>query len=107
MDIDMPRAFDTIKRKKALDVLNMAGCNDDDHQLVRVLLANTHLTIKSQRHTVSMVRNFPWIPSSGLIVLCTLHLLPSCCIMCSTESTSWLNLPSTGFGSVREVARNH
>ena len=44
--IDMSRAFDTIKQGKALEVLNMAGCNDDDHRLVRVLLINTHLTIR-------------------------------------------------------------
>ena len=44
--VDMSRAFDTIKQGKALEVLNMVGCNDDDHRLVRVLLVNTHLTIR-------------------------------------------------------------
>ena len=34
MGIDMSRSFDTIKQGKALEVLNMAGCNDDDHRLV-------------------------------------------------------------------------
>ena len=46
MAIDMSHAFDTIKRRKALGVLDMARCNDDDHWLVRFLLANTHLTVR-------------------------------------------------------------
>ena len=64
MGIDMSHAFDTIKQRKALEVLDMAGCNDDDHWLV------------------------------GLIVPCTLHLLPSCCIMCSAGKYIMAEPPS-------------
>ena len=46
MGIDMSRALDTINRSKALEVLNMAGCNEDDHRLIKTLLANTHLTVR-------------------------------------------------------------
>ena len=125
--IDMSRAFDTIKQGKALEVLNMAGCNDDDHHLVWVLLVNTHLTIgvkgthpvsmvwnfswipsrgfpvsmvwnfswiPSRGFPVSMVWNFSWIPSRGFTVPCTLHLLPSCCIMCSMGEYIMAESPS-------------
>ena len=46
MGIDMSRAFDTIKRLKILDVLKLAGCNEDDLRLVRLLLADTKLTVR-------------------------------------------------------------
>ena len=43
MGIDMSRAFDTIKRSKILEVLDMAGCNEDELRLTQMLLANTQL----------------------------------------------------------------
>ena len=46
MGIDMSRAFDTIKRSKTLDVLHMAGCNEDELRLVRTLLAGTKLKVR-------------------------------------------------------------
>ena len=46
MGIDMSRAFDTIKRKRILDVLLQAGCNDDELRLVRALLAGTKLRVR-------------------------------------------------------------
>ena len=46
MGIDMSRAFDTIKRKRILDVLLQAGCNDDQLRLVRSLLAGTKLRVR-------------------------------------------------------------
>ncbi|XP_078682194.1 uncharacterized protein LOC144916745 [Branchiostoma floridae x Branchiostoma belcheri] len=39
MGIDMSRAFDTIKRSKILEVLDQAGCNNDELRLVRLLLS--------------------------------------------------------------------
>jgi len=44
--IDMSRAFDTIKRKRILDVLLQAGCNDDELSLVRALLAGTKIRVR-------------------------------------------------------------
>ena len=41
MGIDMSQAFDTIKRGKILDVLEQAGCGEDEVRLVR-LLARSH-----------------------------------------------------------------
>ncbi|KAI8479584.1 hypothetical protein Bbelb_426750 [Branchiostoma belcheri] len=46
MGIDMSRAFDTIKRSKVLDVLDQAGCNEDELRLVRLLLAGTKLQVR-------------------------------------------------------------
>jgi len=46
MGIDMSRAFDTIKRKRILDVLLKAGCNDDELRLVRALLAGTKIRVR-------------------------------------------------------------
>lgn len=48
MGIVISRALDTIKQREVLEVLSMAGCNDDDLRLVKALLANT---CQSQRHT--------------------------------------------------------
>ena len=45
MGIDMSHAFDTIQRHRILEVLHLAGCNDDDLQLMR-LLAGTHLMVR-------------------------------------------------------------
>ena len=46
MSIDMSRAFDTIKRAKVLDVLEQAGCNEDELSLVRLLLADTKRKVR-------------------------------------------------------------
>ncbi|XP_066294593.1 uncharacterized protein [Branchiostoma lanceolatum] len=46
MGIDMSRAFDTIKRPKILEVLNQAGCNEDELRLVRLLLSGTKLKVR-------------------------------------------------------------
>ena len=46
MGIDMSKAFDTIKRKRILDVLHEAGCNEDELRLVRSLLASTRLKVR-------------------------------------------------------------
>ena len=45
MGIDMSRAFDT-KKKVVLNLLNDAGCTNDDISLVRYILADTKLCIK-------------------------------------------------------------
>ena len=46
MSIDMSSAFDTINRQTVLNVLNDAGCTDDEIKMVRLLLSNTILKIK-------------------------------------------------------------
>ena len=46
MGIDMSSAFDTIKRSVILDLLEEAGCCEDDIRLARYLLSNTKLRIK-------------------------------------------------------------
>ncbi|KAI8519244.1 hypothetical protein Bbelb_025010 [Branchiostoma belcheri] len=46
MGIDMSRAFDTIKRSKILEVLDQAGCNNDELRLVRLLLSGTKLKVR-------------------------------------------------------------
>ena len=46
LGIDMSKAFDTIKRKRILDVLHEAGCNEDELRLVRSLLAGTRLKVR-------------------------------------------------------------
>ncbi|KAL6486765.1 hypothetical protein MHYP_G00061570 [Metynnis hypsauchen] len=45
MGIDMSKAFDTIKRKKILEVLLQAGCNEDELRLIRTLLACTRMRV--------------------------------------------------------------
>ena len=39
MGIDMSRAFDTIQRRRLLDVLHLAGCSYDDLRLVHLAAA--------------------------------------------------------------------
>ena len=46
MGIDMSSAFDTIKRSTILRLLEDAGCSVDDLRLVRLLLANTTVTVR-------------------------------------------------------------
>jgi hypothetical protein len=46
MGIDMSAAFDTIKRKTILRLLETAGCTDDEVRLVRYLLSNTKLQVR-------------------------------------------------------------
>ena len=46
MGIDMSHVLDTIKRGKILEVLEISGCNEDDHRLVGTLLANTQLSVR-------------------------------------------------------------
>jgi hypothetical protein len=46
MDIDMSRAFDTIKRT-ILKLLELCGCTEDEVRVVRLLLSNTKLRVKA------------------------------------------------------------
>ena len=46
MGIDMSAAFDTIKRRTVLKLLQQAGCTDDEVRLVRYLLSNTRLQVR-------------------------------------------------------------
>lgn len=46
MSIDMSSAFDTIKRQTILNLLNDAGCSEDDIRLVRFLLSGTILRVR-------------------------------------------------------------
>lgn len=54
MGIDMTSAFDTIKRSTILRLLEDAGCSSDDLRLVRILLANTTVTVRVNRETSSV-----------------------------------------------------
>ena len=91
MGIDMSRAFDTIKRRKALEGLNMAGCNEDDHRLVRALLANTYLTVK-----VKGTQSAWFEASVGSPQVFTCYLAAA--LRAVRESTSWLNPPVSDLG---------
>jgi len=51
MGIDMTSAFDTIKRSTILRLLEDAGCAEDDVRLVRMLLANTKVTVRVNMET--------------------------------------------------------
>ena len=51
MGIDMTSAFDTIKRSTILRLLQDAGCSEDDVRLVRLLLANTKVTVRVNKAT--------------------------------------------------------
>ena len=51
MGIDMTSAFDTIKRSTILRLLQDAGCSVDDIRLVRLLLANTKVTVRVNKAT--------------------------------------------------------
>jgi len=42
----MSRAFDTIKRRRILDVLLQAGSNNDELRLIRAMLAGTKLWVR-------------------------------------------------------------
>ena len=44
--IDMSSAFDTIKRRTILSLLEEAGCDSDEIRLVRYLLSNTKLKVR-------------------------------------------------------------
>ena len=46
MGVDMSSAFDTIKRPVLLNVLQDAGCSEDDLRLVRFMLADTRLRVR-------------------------------------------------------------
>jgi len=46
MGIDMSRAFDTVKRDTIINVLQDAGCSEDDIRLVQYLLSNTCLRVR-------------------------------------------------------------
>ena len=94
MGIDMSHAFDTIKQGKALEVSNMAGCNDDDHCLVRVLLANTHLTVRIKDTQSACFKTAQG--DSLSLVLFTCYLAAA--LHAVQESTSWLNPPVSDLG---------
>ncbi|KAE8912431.1 hypothetical protein PF003_g3837 [Phytophthora fragariae] len=59
LGIDLSRAFDTIDRHKLLDVLR-TFLSDDDIRLVRLLLANTTLALRSGRRTLD-----PFVSNTG------------------------------------------
>ena len=71
MGIDMTSAFDTIKRSTVLRLLYDAGCSDDDVRLVRLLLANTTVTVRVNGATstvfISTVGAFQGDSLSGCI----------------------------------------
>lgn len=52
MEIDISRAFDTVKRSKIIDLLCDAGCCSDAVHLVQYLSSNTRLKIKVNKISV-------------------------------------------------------
>ena len=98
MGIDMSRAFDTINRSKALGVLNIAGCNEDDHRLVRTLLANTHLTVRVKGTQSAWFETSIGSPRGDSLspVLFTCYLAAA--LHKVQKSTSWLNPPVSDLG---------
>ena len=120
--IDMSRAFDTIKQGKALEVLNMAGCNDDDHHLVWVLLVNTHLTIgvkgtqsawfETSLESPQGDSQSAWFETSlgspqGDSLFPVLFTCYLAAVLCAVwESTSWLNPRVSDLGNADEKENN-
>ena len=102
MAIDMSRAFDTIKRGKALEVLNMAGCNDDDHRLVTVLLANTRLTVRAKGTQSAWFETFLGSPRGDLLSLVLFTCYLAAALRAVQESTSWLNPRVSDLGMPQE-----
>ena len=43
--IDMSKAFDTIKRRKILEILQTTGCSSDHTRIVRFLISNRKLKV--------------------------------------------------------------
>ena len=76
MGIDMSSAFDTISRQTALNLLNDAGCTEDEIRLVRLLLSNTklHVRVGKSKSTVfiSIAGAFQGDSLSGVLFTLTL-----------------------------------
>ena len=51
MGVDMSKAFDTIRRKKLIEVMKEANFSDDDIKMVKFLLTNTKLQVKINKCT--------------------------------------------------------
>ena len=102
MGIDISRAFDTIKRGKALEVLNMTGCNDDDHRLVTVLLANTCLTVRAKGTQLAWFETFLGSPQGDLLSLVLFTCYLAAALRAVQESTSWLNPRVSDLGMPQE-----
>ena len=61
LGLDMSRAFDTIDRSKLMSILDtVPGLTDDDRRLVRVLLANTSISVH-----VNGITTTPFISTIG------------------------------------------
>lgn len=63
MGIDMSRAFDTIKRRKILEVLELAGCNEDELRLIQTYTGQHLSNCSGKVLTFCMVPNLHWITS--------------------------------------------
>ena len=93
MGIDMSRAFDTIKRAKILEILNTAGCNEDELRLTQALLANTQLTVRVKNtHSASFETTMGSPQGDSLSpVLFTCYL--EAALREVRSNISWLNPP--------------
>ena len=61
LGLDMSRAFDTINRSKLMSVLeSVPGLTDDDRRLVRILLANTSISVH-----VNGISTTPFVSTIG------------------------------------------
>ena len=76
MGIDMSSAFDTISRKTVLNLLEDAGCTEDEIRLVRLLLSNTKLHVRVGKSTstvfISLSGAFQGDSLSGVLFTLTL-----------------------------------
>ena len=76
MGIDMSSAFDTISRKTVLNLLDDAGCTEDEIRLVRLLLSNTKLHVRVGKSSstvfISLSGAFQGDSLSGVLFTLTL-----------------------------------
>ena len=102
MGIDMSRAFDTIKRKKILEVMELAGCNEDELRLIRTLLANTYLSVRVRTSHSAWFQTSIGSPQGDSLspVLFTCYLAAA--LQAVRESTPWLNPPTSNLGMPHE-----
>ena len=103
MGIDMSRAFDTIKRKKILEVMELAGCNEDELRLIRTLLANSYLSVRVRTSRSAWYQTSIGSPQGDSLspVLFTCYLAAA--LQAVRESTPWLNPPTSNLGMPHEL----
>ena len=87
LGIDMPRAFDTVRRDVIINVLRDAGASEDDIRIVQYLLSNTKLRVRvnSTFSEVFEILLEAFQGDSLSVKLFTLILGTSCCTTSSAR----------------------